>query len=141
MSKWTLIASMTAGLLRRRRFGQILIPIAKNDLLRCRFVEGRPRNSIAPATAAVENELVPGSNGVIGDEVELLPQLVELFFTFFVEDEIAQGRIVAEISHHVVESRAEQASFVDGVDGIKTAALAGVEAGRENGLKRANAAS
>ena len=77
--------------------------------------------------ALVEEELDVRARGVAGDELELVPQRLELFLSLLVEQQLAERRIVAGIAHHVVEARAQQAPFVFRVVGIEAAALAHVE--------------
>src|ERR1035438_2989730 len=104
-----------------------------SSFFRSEFVEGGLLDRLAatPSAAGVENELLPGPDGVVGDEIELLPQGVELFFPLIVEQHLAQRGIVAEVAHHVVKAGSEQASFVVAVtvDGIKTPVLPAVECG------------
>ena len=120
-----------------RGHGKIAIPHGMNRGLGGGFLESRPRDLIGSASAAatVEYKLLPGPRGVVGDELVILPECIELLLGLSVEDEIAQRGIVAEVAHYVVEAGTEKAAFVDRIDGIKTAALAKVKTGGEHGAE------
>ncbi len=83
--------------------------------------------------ALVEEILNPGARRVIGDEVEFVPEAVEFLLALFVEDQLHQRSIVAEVAHHVVIARAQQASLVLRIVREVAAALADIESVRENG--------
>ena len=72
------------GVVGRRRVFEEVVAVTDDSRLRGGFGEGRllDRLAAAAAAAAVEDELLPGSDGVVGDEVELLPKSVELFLPF-----------------------------------------------------------
>ena len=72
--------------------------------------EGRRCPGLAALTldfaALIEVVLNPGSRCEIGDEVELIPQLVQFLLSLFVEDQFNQRRIVTEVPHDIVIARA-----------------------------------
>ena len=74
--------------------------------------------------ALVEVVLDPGARGVIGDEVELVPEPVQLLLALLVEDQFHQRRVVAEVAHDVVIAGAQQAALVLRIVGEVAAALA-----------------
>ena len=82
--------------------------------------------------ALIEEILNPGARRVIGDEVEFVPQPVQLLLSLFVEDQFHQRSIVAEVAHHVVIARAQQAALVLRIVREVAAALRDVEGVREN---------
>jgi hypothetical protein len=48
------------------------------------------------------------ARGVIGDEIELVPEAIELLLALLVEDQLHERRIVAEVAHGVVIARAQK---------------------------------
>src|SRR6185369_13475082 len=80
------------------------------------FVDGtRPpvlRIAGVYGSALVKVELLPGSVGVIRDEIKFVPEAVQLLLGLLVEDQFHQRNIVAPVSHHVVISGAKEPSFV-----------------------------
>jgi hypothetical protein len=77
--------------------------------------------------ALVEVVLGVGADGVVGDEVEFAPEGFEFGGLFWVEDEFAEGLVVAIVAHDVVEAGAEEAAGVLGEVGEEAAAFADVE--------------
>src|SRR5207244_1993472 len=61
------------------------------------------------------------------DEFELIPERLQFLLALLVENQLAERRIVARISHHVVKAGAEQAAFVFRLVGIKAAAFPDIE--------------
>jgi hypothetical protein len=87
--------------------------------------------------ALVEVELDVGAGRVVGDELELIPEGLQLLLALLVENQLAEGRIVARVSHHVVESGAQQPALILRRIGIETAALFHVERiGKDGGELR-----
>src|SRR5690242_6278621 len=78
-------------------------------------------------TALVEIELHVRPGCVIGDEFELIPEILELFLAFGVKNQLAQRRVVAEVPHDIVVSGAEQSPLVFGVVRVEASTLANVE--------------
>src|SRR5687767_14143052 len=85
--------------------------------------------------ALVEEELDVRARRVACDELELVPQRLQLFLSLFVQQQFAQRRVVARVAHHVVEARAQQPALVFRVVGIEASALANVERIRKDGAE------
>ena len=120
------------------RLFQVGVADAEDRLLRCDLRIGGPKAARLPSTpfhfaALVEIELYVSPGGEIGDGVKLQPQHIELFPLPLVEDQLHQRRVIAEIAHHVVKARAQQATLVFGIVGVVSAALANVESVRKHG--------
>src|SRR4029079_18734431 len=74
-------------------------------------VEGRftQEMSLGPI---VPNRAGKLPQGCMGDEIEFLPEPVEFAFLLGVENEVAEGLVVAEIAELIVETGAEIAAGV-----------------------------
>src|SRR5262245_34378014 len=84
------------------------------------------------ALSRVVYELIVRPKGVIGDEIKLLPKRIEFFFFVFVQDELDERRIVAEVSHYVVDACAEKAPLVHRGNGLKPSAFPQTDSGRKH---------
>src|SRR5262249_51452687 len=83
------------------------------------------------ALSRVVDELIVRPNGVIGDEIKLLPKRIEFFLSVFIQDELDERRIVTEVSHYVVEASAKKAPLVHRGNGIKPSSFPQTESGGE----------
>src|SRR3954451_22863054 len=75
------------------------------ELVHTRTCDRRP--AAAAAAPAVVHELRIRSSGVVADELELPPQATNLLFLLLAENQLDQRLIVAEVAHHIVQTRAE----------------------------------
>jgi len=74
--------------------------------------------------ALIEEILNPGALGLVGDEVELIPQPVEPVLALLVQDQLPQRRVVAVIAAGIVIARAQEPAIVRTLVGPVAAALA-----------------
>ena len=121
-----------------RGLRQIRVAQFENHRRRADLVVGRPQRAGLGAlalhlAALVEVVLNPGVGGVIGDEVELVPEPVQLLLALLVENQFHQRGVVAPVAHHVVIAGAQQAALVLRIVGEEAAALLDVEGVGENG--------
>ena len=88
-----------------------------------------------PSTSPLWLKIIlhPGALGLVGDEIELVPQPVELVLALFVQDQLHQRGVVAVIAAGIVIAGAEQAAIVGRLVGPVAAALADIEGVGENG--------
>ena len=118
-SKWSRMASRRRDCWRvGRRFGQIEIAEPKDDFLRTSVTRWSALAGAAGAfrarhfAALVDRNTAPGALGIIGDEIEFVPEPVEFLLTFLVEDQFDERRIVAKVAHHVVIAGARGGALV-----------------------------
>ena len=78
-------------------------------------------------SALVEVELDVRPGGVVRHELELIPERFQFLLTLLVENQLAERRVIARVSHHVVEAGAQPAALVFRLVGIEAAALSYVE--------------
>ena len=122
-----------------RRLGQIGISKREDH---GRRADGRVRRTTAAGLAALESNqpgialhlaalievvLYPRAAGVVGDEVELVPEPVQPRPALVIEDQLPQRPVVPEVPHHVVIPGAQEAPLVGRVIGIEATALADIE--------------
>ena len=69
--------------------------------------------------ALVEEKFRVRASRVVGHELELFPERLQLFLPTLVEQQLAERRVVAGVAHHVVEAGAEEASLVFRSSGYK----------------------
>ncbi len=99
------------------RFSEVSIP-HPHDYRRIRnLVVRRARRAGLCAftrhlAALIEEVLCPGADRDIGDKVKFVPQAVQLFLAFFVQDQFHQRRVIAEEAHHAVIPGAEEPTLI-----------------------------
>ena len=87
--------------------------------------------------ALIEEILRPGAGGVVGDEIEFVPETVQTLLARLVENQFLQRIVVTPVAHHIVIAGAEQAARILRVIGEETAALLNVErVGEDTGESR-----
>src|ERR1700676_5660368 len=80
---------------------QIGIPQSEDGRLGCHILVGMLYWSIASATFVIE-KLQIGASREICYEIDLIPQLIQFSIGLLIQDQFAEQRVVAEISHYIV---------------------------------------
>ena len=113
-------------------FGEVGVAQSENDrgVVDLLVQRARPAGLGAVAVhfaALIEVILIPGAIGVVGDEVELVPEAVQFLLALVVEDQFHERRVVAPVAHDVVVAGAEKAALVLGIVREVAAAFLHVE--------------